>query len=355
MSFSFFGGMDAETRKLFFTLQQEDLEDIRTGDTGKENTRKPSDSQIAFGLYESELRSLSTSFSEYTSTIRQSQRSFTETHSPVSQELRVIPAPGNKRKFQQTNEDEVRPSVEYTTRTVIDLTLDSLSPLASPEPELSLSDDDIQEEQNTCVACFIDMGEEETFHAQCDHDYCHDCIGELFKACLTGEFQFPPKCCGEPIPIDIDCDAVPAEVMKKVRDRAVELTTLDRTYCRQPTCSAFVPKESIKNDVASCPECWETTCIFCKGAEHADYACKEDEATQELLKLAEKNSWKRCPTCRTLVERHDGCLHMILLSMRRGVGRIPPLCLMRGMKSDTLLMKYFTKMKSMVSMTVREI
>ncbi|EFQ30659.1 IBR domain-containing protein [Colletotrichum graminicola] len=341
MSSSFFSGMDTETRKLFFTLQQEDLEDIRTGDPGKEIARKPSDSQIAFRLYESELRSLSTSFSEYTSTIRQSHRSFTETHSLVNQELGVIPAPGNKRKFQQTNEDEVRPSIEYAARTVIDLTLDSFSPSASPEPDLSFSDDDIQEEQNTCVACFIVIGEEETFHAQCDHDYCLDCIGELFKACLTGEFQFPPRCCGEPIPIDVDYDAVPAKLMKKVRDKAIELTTLDRTYCRQPTCSTFIPKESIKNDVASCPECRETTCIFCKGAEHADYACNEDEATQELLKLAEKNSWKRCPTCRALVERYDGCLHMILLSMRRGVGRTPRLYLMRAMESDTLLMKDF--------------
>ncbi|KAK1970994.1 hypothetical protein LY78DRAFT_561986, partial [Colletotrichum sublineola] len=161
-----------------------------------------------------------------------------------------------------------------------------------------------------CVACLTDMDEEETFHAPCGHDYCHDCIGELFEACLTSEFQFPPKCCGEPMPIEKNHDAIPAELMKKVKDKAIELSTPNRTYCRQLTCSTFIPKENIKDDVATCPKCLATTCILCKGAEHEDYACKEDEATQELLKLAGENLWQRCPTCRALVERHDGCPHM---------------------------------------------
>ncbi|KAK2034504.1 hypothetical protein LX32DRAFT_648445 [Colletotrichum zoysiae] len=316
MSSSFFGSMDAETRQLFFTLQKEDLKDIRTGDTGRENARRPSDSQVAFLLYESELRSLSTSFSEHTSTNRQTQS--------------MISALGTKRKFQETDEDEVRPSIELTAgpsfqirnksrnindnsvdaRTVIDLTSVSPSPAASPKPDLPLSDEAFQGGKNTCVACFINMGEEDTFHAPCEHGYCHDCIGELFEACLTGEFQFPPKCCGEPIPTDTDHDAIPAELMKKVRDKAIELSTPNITYCRQPTCSTFIPKESMKDDVATCPKCRTTTCVLCKGAEHADYACKEDEAAQELLKLAETNLWQRCPKCRALVERQDGCPHM---------------------------------------------
>ncbi|KAK2042074.1 IBR domain-containing protein [Colletotrichum somersetense] len=374
MSSSFFGSMDAETRQLFFTLQKEDLKDIRTGDTGRENTRRPSDSQIAFLLYESELRSLPTSFSEHTSTKCQSQRSLNGTRSSGNEELGVISALGTKRKFQETDKDEIRSSIELTARpsfqlrnksqnindnsvdarTVIDLTSVSSSPAASPEPLLSLSDEAFQEEKNTCVACFIDMREEDTFHAPCEHGYCHDCIGELFEACLTGEFQFPPKCCGEPIPTDTDHDAIPAELMKKVRDKAIELSTSNRTYCRQSTCSTFIPKESIKNDVATCPKCRTTTCVLCKGAEHADYACKEDEAAQELLKLAETNLWQRCPKCRALVERQDGCPHMILLPMRRGVDRIPRLFLMQGMKPDTPLEKIPTMKCIIVSMTARD-
>ncbi|KAK1997829.1 IBR domain-containing protein [Colletotrichum falcatum] len=367
MSSSFFNSMDAETRQLFLTLQQEDLEDIRTGDTGRANARNPSDSQIAFRLYESDLSTLSAFFSEHTSTRRQSQRSLNGTRIPANQESGVVPALGNKRKFQEA--DEARPSIENTaessfqlgnnsqnvngnsvdSRTVIDLTTPvSPSPAASLEPDLFSSGEDFQEVQNVCVGCLIDIDEEETFHAPCGHDYCHDCIGELFQACLTGEFRFPPKCCGEPLPTDLDHDCIPADVMKRVRDKAIELSTPNRTYCRQPTCSTFIPKESINDDVATCPECRTTTCVLCKGAEHADFACKEDGATQELLKLAEINSWKRCPTCHALVERCDGCPHMILLSMRRCVGRISRLCLMRGVKYDPSSEKD-SEMKNMVS------
>ncbi|KZL79873.1 ibr finger domain-containing protein [Colletotrichum incanum] len=156
--------------------------------------------------------------------------------------------------------------------------------------------------------------EAETFHAPCDHHYCHDCLGELFEVSLTSEYQFPPTCCGEPIPTDLDHDVIPAELMKKVNDKVVELSTQNRTYCRQLTCLTFIPKESTRDDVATCSSCQTTTCTLCKGAEHADYACTEDAATQGVLKLAEKNSWKRCPTCRALVERVEGCLHMKLSS-----------------------------------------
>ncbi|GKT47379.1 ATP-dependent RNA helicase DEAH11, chloroplastic [Colletotrichum spaethianum] len=327
MSLSFFSGMDAETRQLFLKLQQEDVREVHTDRTGGENTRTLSDSQLAFQLYESELKSISTYFSDHTTTRRHGQRRSIGVASvghPVDQELAVTPGLNNKRKFQEM--DDIRISIEdleippfelrsesqsVNNRVVIDLTAqDSPSPSGVSQPDVSWGFEELQEDEHVCVACLVGLAEADTFHALCDHKYCHGCLGELFEASLTSEYQFPPKCCGDPIPIDLDQDGIPADLMNKVKDKVIELSTPNRTYCRLSLCSTFIPKESIKDDVATCPSCMTTTCTICKGAEHADYACEEDEATQEVLKLAEKNSWKRCPTCRALVERNEGCLHM---------------------------------------------
>ncbi|GKT85592.1 IBR finger domain-containing protein [Colletotrichum tofieldiae] len=332
MSLSFFSDMDTETRQLFLRLQQEDVREIHTDDTDRENTRTLSDSQLAFRLYESELDSFATYFSVHTATRRHGRRHSIEAASvasPADKKFTVTPRPNNKRKFREITdvrlsiEEPDTPSLqlrnepnnvdngETDNRVVIDLTTEvSPSPSDSPEPSLPLYFEELQDDEHACVACLVGLSEAETFHAPCGHHYCHGCLGELFEASLTSEYQFPPRCCGEPIPADLDHDVIPAELMEKVNDKVVELSTPNRIYCRRATCSIFIPNESIRDDVAICPSCQTTTCILCKGAGHADYACTEDAATQEVLKLAEKNSWKRCPTCRSLVERMEGCPHM---------------------------------------------
>lgn len=48
---------------------------------------------------------------------------------------------------------------------------------------------------------------------------------------------------------------------------------------------------------------------MCKGAAHQG-DCPEDEASNQLLALAEQEGWKRCPGCHRMVELTHGCYHM---------------------------------------------
>ncbi|KAF5524556.1 hypothetical protein CGCA056_v005309 [Colletotrichum aenigma] len=93
--------------------------------------------------------------------------------------------------------------------------------------------------------------------------------------------------------------------------KEIEFSTVNRTYCHQPQCSGFIPPTSIEGDIGTCPACQAKTCVLCKSMEHdhAD-ACKEDTATQEVLKLAADKKWPRCNKCHAIVELDTGCYHM---------------------------------------------
>ncbi|KFX97971.1 hypothetical protein V490_02511 [Pseudogymnoascus sp. VKM F-3557] len=53
-----------------------------------------------------------------------------------------------------------------------------------------------------CEACgdetdFVDVG-----RVPCRHEYCRDCLQNLFKTAITDESLFPPRCCGQQIPLN---------------------------------------------------------------------------------------------------------------------------------------------------------
>ncbi|KAL1614980.1 hypothetical protein SLS54_009321 [Diplodia seriata] len=37
----------------------------------------------------------------------------------------------------------------------------------------------------------------------CRHDYCRDCLDQLFRLSMTDESLFPPRCCRQPISLDV--------------------------------------------------------------------------------------------------------------------------------------------------------
>ena len=173
-----------------------------------------------------------------------------------------------------------------------------------------------------CISC----GDNHHAVAQCpcSHEYCYACLETLFRSSLTDESLFPPRCCGQPIPIGDDDDDnsstirafIPAGLVDEFLAKKVEFETPDRTYCHQPTCSTFIPKipsssivEGDGEDVAACPKCHAKTCVICKGPAHQG-DCPHDAVTQEVLRVAAENGWQRCYSCRRIVEIEHGCNHM---------------------------------------------
>lgn len=143
----------------------------------------------------------------------------------------------------------------------------------------------------------------------CRHEYCRSCLENLFSSSMTDETLFPPRCCRQVVPLASVQIFLTNETAKLFEEKSPELSTPNRTYCHQPKCSTWIPPAKIANDIGTCPNCSQRTCVLCKGAGHSD-ECPTDEISQMLLNLAQESGWQRCYQCRRVVELNIGCNHM---------------------------------------------
>ncbi|KAG5963184.1 hypothetical protein E4U58_003639 [Claviceps cyperi] len=160
-----------------------------------------------------------------------------------------------------------------------------------------------------CVACTSDVASTDSIRCPCSHDYCGDCITSLFSAAINDESLFPPRCCKEPILLDLSKPFLSATLLGAYEAKKLEYGTLDKTYCHVRTCSTFIPPAFVKDDVATCIKCQSKTCTMCKGETHTD-DCPADTLTADFLQIATENGWQRCYSCRRMVDLNTGCNHI---------------------------------------------
>ncbi|RDW81712.1 BRcat and Rcat domain-containing protein [Aspergillus mulundensis] len=160
-----------------------------------------------------------------------------------------------------------------------------------------------------CIACREEVEFINAARAPCQHDYCRPCLLSLFKASLTDETLFPPRCCRQRMDTSAARIFLSSDFLQRYNKKKLEFSVVNRTYCYSPACSSFIHPNHIVDDVATCPECRLTTCASCKGRAHTG-DCPNDNALQQLLTLAQENGWQRCYSCWRVVELNYGCNHM---------------------------------------------
>ena len=162
-----------------------------------------------------------------------------------------------------------------------------------------------------CTACTERTHPNDIVKVPCGHDYCRDCLEQLYHRCMTDETLFPPRCCHQEFPYELVKHHLSQRCRSRFGQKRVELETKDRTYCHVPTCSAFIkPEEYEPRRRAQCNRCSSSTCASCKGPYHSTPWCPEDGATQALMGVAERNEWQTCFGCRRIVELKHGCNHI---------------------------------------------
>lgn len=160
-----------------------------------------------------------------------------------------------------------------------------------------------------CVSCADEFEPAYISQMPCKHDYCHFCVQRVVINALVDEALYPPRCCKQPFDMDSMRKALIPELISGFNEKKAEFETTDRTYCSNPTCSAFLYPVNITGDKAACPMCFTKTCIICKGPVH-NGDCPQDAATQQVLALANTEGWKRCGNCKRMIELKHGCNHI---------------------------------------------
>ena len=186
------------------------------------------------------------------------------------------------------------------------------------------SDDTVQAESSTwaarrarngkpttghCVACGDDGDFYEFARVPCDHEYWRPCLAKFFELSISDESVFPPRCDGQEILLDQMRSFLPSQLAKDFEGQNAELSTKNRIYCYEPTCSTFIAAAAIVEDVGTCSRCDKTKCSICKAPSHTG-GCPEDIATQRLVETVEEHQWQRCYSCKRFVELETSCNHM---------------------------------------------
>lgn len=166
-----------------------------------------------------------------------------------------------------------------------------------------------------CAACFSNPPLDYVARLSCEHTYCSECVGNVFNVAINDEALFPPRChiCAVSISTPAVMKLLTRRVVRLFKDKEVEYATppANRIYCHVPECSAFIPATKVTDGGAVvCPKCGHETCKTCKGHIHKGEDCPQDEDVQKTLALSALKGWKRCPSCRTMVERASGCSHI---------------------------------------------
>ncbi|KAI1175715.1 hypothetical protein F4777DRAFT_588353 [Nemania sp. FL0916] len=130
------------------------------------------------------------------------------------------------------------------------------------------------------------------------------------RCALRVDSLFSPCCRGWDIPLDMVRWIMGEDFIRQYREKALELAALNRIYCHQPTCSAFIPLSRITTGIISCPTCSMQTCTTCKMGAHEHRQCPTDTGLQQVLEIALQEEWRRCPKCFTMIELRIGCYHM---------------------------------------------
>lgn len=163
--------------------------------------------------------------------------------------------------------------------------------------------------EKECVSC-LEKFQITLFTSSCGHEFCRDCIREMFLGAIKDEELYPPRCCGEVVPPGVALRILNYEELRAFSDRAIEWTAKDRLYCAERTCSKFIPPSAIQNELGDCSNCNQQTHLTCRSFAHPGVDCPMDEALHGILEMADDKNWKRCFHCRTMVELEHGCNHI---------------------------------------------
>ena len=179
-------------------------------------------------------------------------------------------------------------------------------------------------EKETCPICTDEISESHPEQLGCGHTYCSGCLRHYLESAPHTK-TFPLVCIGDEgacqTPISIP--QIRRFLQPQVFQALVEVVfrsyldqhTEELKFCTTPDCQQIY-RHTIKTRILQCPSCFSTICSACDQEAHEGMTCQErrlhkSPAEQERLfdEWVAQNG-KRCPDCRSVVEKNGGCNHI---------------------------------------------
>ena len=166
-----------------------------------------------------------------------------------------------------------------------------------------------------CISCLRKTPTTRLVVAPCQHHYCSDCLCRMGKMALKDLDSFPVRCCGQEISVKKVVSNMQGPERDTYRKRSEEyaLPPPERWYCPFPNCGQWIHPRNLttRSNPLKCPHCDVAICVDCRDLAHQGRNCAKDPGLAAILSLARDKNWQRCFNCGFVVEKLDGCTHIV--------------------------------------------
>ena len=151
----------------------------------------------------------------------------------------------------------------------------------------------------------------------CGDYYCLGCLDKYVSVSLgLGDTDakdpptFPPRCCKQPITVEIIREVISSELVELYRERQRQEFSRCALYYAERGCMVAIETSDIQGNQGHCQACNRDTCKLCRLAWHGSAACPIDKGREAALKLAKDKGWQICASCGNVIELDTGCYHI---------------------------------------------
>ncbi|KAF4992137.1 hypothetical protein FDECE_13808 [Fusarium decemcellulare] len=150
-----------------------------------------------------------------------------------------------------------------------------------------------QPDTRECMACTDRLPSAALFRPPCSHEYCDECLLNLVRSSLLDESLFPPRCCGQHIPINPQRWFSPG-LVGEFRAKKIEFDTPNPCLCKAEFC--YICGKRWKTCI--CAQ-WEEDRLVRRANAIVDRAGQIDERARQIRVEQERHN---------LMENHE-CTH----------------------------------------------
>eukprot|EP01123_Difflugia_compressa_P006290 TRINITY_DN18475_c0_g1_i1.p1 TRINITY_DN18475_c0_g1~~TRINITY_DN18475_c0_g1_i1.p1 ORF type:complete len:513 (+),score=84.60 TRINITY_DN18475_c0_g1_i1:22-1560(+) len=188
-----------------------------------------------------------------------------------------------------------------------------------------------------CLICLESVPSTDTFALSCGHRYCRACwhdylniVVKLDALCIWTRCPYPK--CNELVhenAFKTFCTPSNYETYENQLNRSMVLENPVTKFCPSPNCSNAIQVDTSKRKNPVLCDCGFKWCFGCADYEIGDHipsTCEDVENwKQKAVDESENVKWmvantKKCPACRSAIEKNGGCMHMTCRKEAGGCG-----------------------------------
>jgi ariadne-1 len=209
--------------------------------------------------------------------------------------------------------------------------------MSGPEVEKKIAS---SEQTFNCMICLEKQRFNDALALGCGHNYCAGCwrgylmnkVSEGIMSSLTAKCPHPK--CSAPVPESMFSRLLPTAELRTRFEQFSLRSFVDQNphvkSCPYPGCQCVTRVDRVnRKEPVTCTSCGYTYCFHCNDfdiGDHRPCPCAQVESWQaKAADESENIKWliantKRCPQCRSPIEKNGGCMHMTCRKTAGGCG-----------------------------------